>query len=373
VPREDASRGPAAVDESAVVWAWPGLALVLQMHERGRTLSPAVGSRRGAALLPKALSPANCESVFPDSQRWSGCSCRRSDRTASRLQGRISWCSRSSSPPVTTASPASATGGARLDDFRNAAVREPGAAAAVPGERPKQRRDGSSSVISLPSNSSWQLSTSIPGYWCRQETVQLGAPESGTLQQILAWPLGTISGSAPPMASSLRGIDVETMAPRSAAARAAGLKGALRCPVDSSGKWSRTLPASVFDLKLSVHGFAPEYRLDVNVPPGTSLDLGPLALRPGASVAGWVQVAGGESLAPQCLVKLTPTDEATTNLPLTGTVRTQGFFQLTGVAPGRYVLEVDQPGFRSPKVPLDVSPGSATYLRGALLLSREPG
>ena len=233
--------------------------------------------------------------------------------------------------------------------------------------------DGSSSVISLPSNSSWQLSTSIPGYWCRQETVQLGAPESETLQQILAWPLGTISGSAPTLASSLRGIDVETMAPRSAAARAAGLKGALRCPVDSSGKWSCTLPASVFDLKLSVHGFAPEYRLDVNVPPGTSLDLGPLALRPGASVAGWVQVAGGESLAPQCLVKLTPTDEATTNLPLTGTVRTQGFFQLTGVAPGRYVLEVDQPGFRSPKVPLDVSPGSATYLRGALLLSREPG
>jgi hypothetical protein len=93
----------------------------------------------------------------------------------------------------------------------------------------------------------------------------------------------------------------------------------------------------------------------------------------GASIAGWVQPAAGEALSHECLAKLSPSEATASTPALSSTVQAEGFFQRTGVAPGSYVLEVDQPGFRSAKLPVNVLPGSATYLRGIFVLSREPG
>jgi hypothetical protein len=139
--------------------------------------------------------------------------------------------------------------------------------------------------------------------------------------------------------------------------------------VDANRNWTCSrVPAAEFDLTILTRGFAPEYRWAVLVPPGGNLDLGPLALRQGASIAGWVQISPGSALDPNCIVRLSPA-EVTDNSPvLTAKVQGQGFFQLTGVAPGTYVLEADQSGYRSPKVPVTVVfPDSATYLKGVVL------
>jgi hypothetical protein len=139
--------------------------------------------------------------------------------------------------------------------------------------------------------------------------------------------------------------------------------------VDANRNWTCSrVPATEFDLTILTRGFAPEYRWAVLVPPGGNLDLGPLALRQGASVAGWVQISPGSALDPNCIVRLSPA-EVTDNSPvLTAKVQGQGFFQLTGVAPGTYVLEAAQSGYRSPKVPITVVlPDSATYLKGVVL------
>jgi hypothetical protein len=231
--------------------------------------------------------------------------------------------------------------------------------------------DGPSTTIFLPPNSAWQVVVSIPGYWCRREIAQLGPPDSETELRIVVWPLGTISGTVPKLATPLSFLEVETLAPRLPVAQEDAVKGALRCPTDVAGRWSCRMPAAVVDLKLSARGFAPEYRFAVHVPPGTDLDLGPLMLRQGASVAGFVAAAEGD-LTPDCAVSLTPTDDANAGKPLSVRVQGEGFFQLTGIAPGNYLLEVTQAGYRAPKLAITVAVDSATYLVHPITLQRSP-
>jgi hypothetical protein len=229
--------------------------------------------------------------------------------------------------------------------------------------------DGSFTVVPLPPNSSWEVSVSLPGYWSRRENIQLGPSDSEVEQPIVVWPLGTISGSVPRLARPLSGIEVETLAPRSPAAKEAALKGALHCPVDTEGRWACSLPASEFDLKLWAMGFAPEYRVAVQVPPTGNVDLGPLTLRQGASVAGWVQAAQGH-LTSECVVSLTAADPDKSTL--SGNVQGNGFFQLLGVKPGNYLLEAHQPGYRTVNLAIRVSAEPSTLLQAPFILQRVP-
>ena len=60
--------------------------------------------------------------------------------------------------------------------------------------------DGPIISTSLPPDSAWEISASLPGYWCRRESIRLGPAGSTTSQSIDTWPLGTISGSLPELA-----------------------------------------------------------------------------------------------------------------------------------------------------------------------------
>lgn len=157
-------------------------------------------------------------------------------------------------------------------------------------------------------------------------------------------------------------------------------KGVLDCPVDAQGKWQcPPLPATAFDLVLSTEGFIPQYRWGVKVLPGKTADLGPVRLERGASVAGWVEIEGGR-IEENCRARLTPLVSpgggaaATQKIRSTAnevTVRKDGFFQLVGVAPGSYLLEVSQEGFAPATVqPLEVWPRSETFLRQPVTLKR---
>jgi hypothetical protein len=113
---------------------------------------------------------------------------------------------------------------------------------------------------------------------------------------------------------------------------------------------------------------------------GKTLTLGTILLERSASVAGWAAVENGTIDEGKCIARLAPllagqTDiRASANLERTAierTVRKDGFFQLAGISPGNYALEVSQPGYSPARLsPVRVEPRAATYLSRPLVLSR---
>jgi len=129
-----------------------------------------------------------------------------------------------------------------------------------------------------------------------------------------------------------------------------------------------------------VPGFIAHDRWRAAVPVGKSLDLGTVVLKPGASVAGWAEVEGGPLDADSCVARLAPLQAAggspATALQVNATalvakVGKEGFFQLTGVAPGRYQLVVEQPGFAPATLsPLEVFARKETFIDRPIVLRR---
>jgi hypothetical protein len=130
---------------------------------------------------------------------------------------------------------------------------------------------------------------------------------------------------------------------------------------------------------LSAEGFIPHYRWNLTVSPGKTTEIGALVLKKGASVAGWVEVEDG-AIGPACRARLSPLAgpgsganvlEKLQSTASEVAVRSDGFFQLAGVPPGNYSLEVQQPGFAAASAhPIAVSPRSQTFLRQPIVLKR---
>jgi hypothetical protein len=173
-----------------------------------------------------------------------------------------------------------------------------------------------------------------------------------------------------------REIAVETLRLRQQVPKEDALRGAMKCPVDEKGGWSCQLPAAVFDLRLSVPGFAPEYRLATKVPAADALDLGTLVPKVGASIAGWAESPEGSPETEDCMAHLIPLGTPE-EVPARASARVTrgGFFQITDVAPGKYLLEVKRPGFLPAKLsPIEVpSTTWATLLEHPLVLRRQTG
>lgn len=235
----------------------------------------------------------------------------------------------------------------------------------------------------LPAGTTWEVSADLPGFWMPRKTLTVGRPEQETRLALDLWPTGTVSGKLKVKQKGLplpKQVLVKTLAAPAFAKRMSAPKGALDCPVDENGAWSCSLPAATFDLVVSAEGFIPHYRWAVEIPAGKTLPLGQLVLERGASVAGWAAVEGGAIRPGECLVRLAPlaSGGADPNAALDversaieGSVRSDGFFQLAGLAPGTYALEVRQPGHAPARVaPVRVMPRTETFLEAPLVLTR---
>jgi Carboxypeptidase regulatory-like domain len=237
-------------------------------------------------------------------------------------------------------------------------------------------------VTRLSPGSSWEVSTELQGFWSPRKTVTVGLPGQPTQVSLDLWPLGRLSGRVNVQEKVVRPrkVLVKTLAVPAFLKRASSPQGALDCPVDEEGRWSCSLPAGMFDLVISAEGFTPHYRWRVEIPAGKTLSLGTVELQRGASVAGWVAVEGGMIDPSQCMVRLSPLLAGGTDLSsalnlertaIEGKVGRDGFFQITGLAPGNYVLEVRQPGYPPSRVSsVRVEPRSETFLRDPLLLKQ---
>lgn len=240
---------------------------------------------------------------------------------------------------------------------------------------------GEASVsVRLPARSRWMISLTVPGFWAAGEAFSVG--ESGTrlVRRIVLWPTGRVQGKvrvaeskdAVPKEISLR---LEPAPSRSASVP----RGLWTCPVDHQGGWACEVPAGTLDLAIQAQGFIPHYRWGLRLAAGGSLPLGDVVLRRGASLAGWVVVEDGKPVSDRCKARLRPAvapggagpdtairlQRAIQEVP----VDKKGFFQIDGVAPGAYLLEVEQPGYAPARVfPLDVWQGSETFLRQPITL-----
>lgn len=248
-------------------------------------------------------------------------------------------------------------------------------------------------TIRLPAGTPWQVTADIDGYWFAGSVVtggKLGTPSSTTLE---LWPTGTISGIATPSAGEERLPQTlllkfhsprrfQFLTPQGGPAREENVpESVVECPLDSTGSFSCDVPATTLDLALRVKGYVSHYRWDVKVPRGETLNLGTLSFRPGASLVGWVEVAEGSIADGGCTAHLLPRISAGGGDPIVAAqirgmgidrkVQRNGFFHFDGVAPGTYVLEVEQAGFAPATMfPIEIWPGSETALRDSLILER---
>ncbi|HTQ79954.1 MAG TPA: carboxypeptidase-like regulatory domain-containing protein [Thermoanaerobaculia bacterium] len=237
---------------------------------------------------------------------------------------------------------------------------------------------GSASTV-LPAGSSWEISTAVAGYWARRYTIEVG--RQPVTQRIDLWPLGKVAGVArfpKTIAKPPASVSVGTLAVPKYLHRPEAPPGLLDCPVDREGRWTCSLPAADYDLVVSAKGFIPQYRFKVQVPAGKAFSLGTFDFAVGASVAGWALVETGKLDPASCIARAEPqlapgasAAEATRigRTAVETRVRPDGFFQLTGLAPGSYTLEVRQAGLAPARTPLEVLPASESFLRDPLLMT----
>lgn len=209
-------------------------------------------------------------------------------------------------------------------------------------------------ALDLPRAGNWQLGVEAPGYWSAGALVWPGRDEvvlrlrpTGTVAGKVAVP----KGAEPPVALDLRfapagelgGLESKT-SPR---------HGSVVCPVDAEGRWRCVIPAGVGDLHLHATGFASLFRFDVAVEPGGRTDLGKLALRPGASIVGSVDLASARGAEAPVRVELTAFGRGEVSSPrhprlavlAESTVPDErGFFQFRDLRPGVYRLRVGADG-----------------------------
>ena len=133
--------------------------------------------------------------------------------------------------------------------------------------------------------------------------------------------------------------------------------------------------AAALDLKLEAPGFVPHYFWRREPAPGADLDLGPLTLEKGASIAGWVDLP--PAIKPEKVeVRLEITTTGFQGDPVLGTqlrrkehratVDTKGFFQFRGIEPGAWTVAAHAPD--RPQGP----PEMASLRRDEELVLRRP-
>lgn len=127
---------------------------------------------------------------------------------------------------------------------------------------------------------------------------------------------------------------------------------AFRCPVQE-GSFECPAPVGSWDVRIGAADRVGHYFWRVPFPKGSPAVFKPIRLQRGASVVGWVRVEGPMKKDGSVQLKLTPfqaassqTAESTNRaLALTTNADARGFFQLTGAAPGAYILTATLEGF----------------------------
>lgn len=237
-------------------------------------------------------------------------------------------------------------------------------------------------MVELPPHSTWELDAELPGFWTPRKIINAGAPGATYTEALRLWPTASVRGTLRLADRAIPTPKVVTMQfessltpgrPREIA------RAAVACPVADDGAFSCKPPASLLDFSLRADSFIPHYLWRRELRPATATELGAIVFEAGASVAGWVATEGSALAPGKCLVHLSSflapgnggveVTEQLRKVSLEAPVSERGFFQIKGVAPGTYVLKVQQPGLAPASVaPIEAWPNAETLLKDAVIL-----
>ncbi len=238
----------------------------------------------------------------------------------------------------------------------------------------------------------WQVQASAPGYWSQETQVTVSGRDHPSAR-LAMWPAASLHGSVSvPDGDPLPGeveVRLSSVPTTPNAASAPGVTtqqysepahATLHCRVATTN-WDCMGPSGMFDLRITSGDYAPRYEWDVLLKATAITDLGQIALRRTASVVGRVLRRDGSNPPLPCRATLLPDlardapggpdqeSAVETSRPQTVSVSVnqRGYFQVVGIAPGRYALSVvcqDASGFRQ----LRVQTSSETRIDPPMLL-----
>jgi len=184
-------------------------------------------------------------------------------------------------------------------------------------------------AVTLPESTTWMLRGDVAGCW--SETRVVSSTDSDvTLSVFQTATVTSVFAAGSQRAARLRGTILRGDRADAADCRVA------------DARWSCAVPAGVpFALRVDPEGFAALYYWDLRVEPAITRKLEPRALKPGASLAGWLENFAGHPLA-GAPIKVQPLNDHPLGvekhlLPATTTDQ-RGFFQIAGLEAGEYLL-----------------------------------
>lgn len=246
-------------------------------------------------------------------------------------------------------------------------------------------------TLELSAGSIWEAAAVAPNRWAAPLTIDTRRDHA---LHLTLYPAATVSGrivippaeGAAPYSPQALELTLASTPRRAGAAAALKIsKTTIPCPLAEEGAFTCTLPAATLDLQLRAPGFVPHYLWGLVLQAGDTRRLGAIRLARGSSVAGWVEIAGGTLEGEQDelpKVSLTAATAQGVSRPLDPAVQARlqihnletrandrGFFQLTGVAPGSYMVQAEKEGYAPTTAgPATVIPGEETFLSSPLQL-----
>jgi hypothetical protein len=230
--------------------------------------------------------------------------------------------------------------------------------------------------IDLDANQSWRLDALAQGYWSAPITITPGLRGSSPIT-IRLFDGSSVRGSF----NAPKGLAL----PREFALRVSQIDwdseaNTVTCPIADSS-FECLLPSGELDLRFRLMTAAPVYFWGVHAVAGKTLDLGAIPLRRGGTVTGRVELSERGRLETDCRVVIRP--ETAENLrSKSGVTRlrqmerttragARGFFQFSGLEPGRYTLVATLDGFSSTVLaPFEVKDGLGTELPERIVIRR---
>src|SRR5436190_3624135 len=149
--------------------------------------------------------------------------------------------------------------------------------------------------------SSWSYHVEAAGAWSVEGLQVMGEAGSTTAATLAIWPTSTLTGTyvlPKDKGDGPKSLSIRLAQPPSSS-RVEFPEGSVGCQLDANRGWSCEVPAPAVPIDIAIHaaGFVPVYMWGVAVTGGSRKAMGPIALRPGASVAGWLATEDGSPLA----------------------------------------------------------------------------